>query len=184
MGKTTVAGVLTGHGLRVVDTDVLARELVKPGQPAWDEIKSTFGPGIVSPDGQLRREELACRVFADPPARLRLESILHPRIRLAWQTQIEEWRAAGQTLAVVVIPLLFETQAEASFNKILCVACLPASQQERLAARGWTTEQISQRVAAQLPIEQKVNQANYVIWTEGRLDSTVRQVERILMKAE
>jgi len=184
MGKTTIAQFLAHHGVRVVDTDLLAHQLVEPGEPALQEIASTFGSGIIAPDGHLRRAELARIVFADAAARRQLEQMLHPRIREAWERQLKAWRSAGHPLAVVVIPLLFETQAEGHFDTILCAACRPASQQERLAARGWTGEHIIQRNAAQLPIEQKMARSHRVIWTEGCLESTAQQVELILAKAE
>jgi dephospho-CoA kinase len=180
MGKTTVAQFLADRGARVVDSDVLARQLVEPGQPALQEIQVAFGSGVIGPEGRLCRAELARLVFADPAARRQLEQILHPRIRQAWEQQLADWHSAGHPLAVVVIPLLFETRAEGAFDKILCAACLPVSQQERLAARGWTPEHIAQRLAAQLPVEQKLVRAHYVLWTEGRLESTVRQVARVL----
>ena len=184
MGKTTIAQFLAERGARVVDADVLAHQLVEPGEPALREIESAFGSGVINSDGRLRREELARLVFADASARHQLEQILHPRIRYAWERQIEVWRPAGHPLAVVVIPLLFETRAEGHFDKILCAACHPLSQQERLAARGWTLEQIGQRNAAQLPVEQKMARCHQVIWTEGRLESTASQVKLILAKVE
>jgi dephospho-CoA kinase len=79
-----------------------------------------------------------------------------------------------------VIPLLFETRAESHFNKIICVACSAPTQRERLLARGWTSEQIEQRIAAQMPVEQKIARADFVIWTEGALDAHARQLDRIL----
>ena len=88
--------------------------------------------------------------------RKKLEAILHPRIRECWLAQIETWRRENCALALVVIPLLFETGAEPHFDKIICAACSPAAQHERLAARGWSAEQIRQRIAAQLPVEQKI----------------------------
>ena len=184
MGKTTIAQLLAGRGARVVDTDLLAHQLVEPGEPALREIEASFGPGVIAPDGRLRRAELARIVFEDAAARRQLEQILHPRIRHTWERQIEAWRSAGYLLSVVVIPLLFETRAEDHFDKILCAACRPVSQQERLAARGWTLEHIAQRNAAQFPIEQKMALAHCVLWTEGRLESTVRQIDRVLAKAE
>jgi dephospho-CoA kinase len=79
-----------------------------------------------------------------------------------------------------VVPLLFETQAESDFDKIICVACSTATQRERLLARGWTPEQIQQRLAAQWPIERKIARSDFVVWTEGSLDVVAQQVERIL----
>ena len=128
----------------------------------------------------MRRDELAKIVFADAAARKKLEAILHPRIRERWLAQIEIWRRENRALAVVVIPLLFETRAESHFNKIICVACSAATQRERLLARGWTPEQIQQRLAAQLPIEQKIARADFVVWTDGALDAHAQQLERIM----
>ena len=189
MGKSTAAQCLRQHGAQVVDTDELARQLVAPGQPALMEIRAVFGKSIVAPDGELRRDELAQIVFTDPAARKKLEAILHPRIRECWLARVETWRAApkcregwrgeNRPLAVVVIPLLFETQAESQFDKIICVACSAATQRERLLARGWTPAQIQQRLAAQWPIEQKIARADFVVWTEGAPDTCAQQIERI-----
>jgi len=182
MGKSTAARFLREHGAQIVDTDEAARQLVKPGRPALAEIQKVFGQGMISPDGQLRRDELAKIVFANPAARKKLEAILHPRIREQWLAQIEAWRGEDRPLAVVVIPLLFETRAESHFDKIICVACPPAAQDERLRKRGWTPAQIEQRIAAQMPVEQKIARADFVIWTDGAPEVHARQIERILAR--
>ena len=83
-------------------------------------------------------------------------------------------------LAVVVIPLLFETNGAAEFDGTICVACLAATQQRRLRSRGWKPEHIRQRLAAQWPVEEKIARANYLVWTEGSLDAHARQLERII----
>jgi dephospho-CoA kinase len=180
MGKSTVAETLRARGVPVVDTDELAWQLVEPGEPALAEIQDHFGKDMVASDGRLRRDELARIIFSDAAARRKLEAILHPRILQGWLAQIEIWRKENHPLAVVVIPLLFETQAESHFEKILCAACSPAAQQERLAARGWDAEQIRNRIAAQLPVEQKIARSHFVIWTEGRLEVQHQQVGQIL----
>ena len=136
MGKSTTAQFLRARGAQMVDTDELARQLVQPGQPALAEIQTEFGTNIVAPDGRLRREELAQIIFSDAAARKKLEAILHPRIRGRWLAQVEIWRAENRPLAVVVIPLLFETRAESHFNKIICVACSAPTQRQRLLSRG------------------------------------------------
>jgi dephospho-CoA kinase len=182
MGKSTAAGFLLAAGIRVVDTDEIARALVQPGQPALAEIQKEFGPEMISATGELKRDQLARLVFADTGARQRLEAILHPRIRAAWESQIEAWRADQCPLAVVVIPLLFETQAQDRFDKIICVACGPASQQERLRARQWSPEQIGQRIAAQMPVTQKIALSRFVVWTEGLPEVHRRQITEILRK--
>jgi len=182
MGKSTAAEFLRARGAQMVDTDELARQLVQPGQPALAEIQTEFGTNIVAPDGRLCREELAQIIFSDAAARKKLEAILHPRIRGRWLAQVEIWRGENRPLAVVVIPLLFETRAESHFNKIICVACSAPTQRQRLLSRGWTPEQIQQRLAAQLPIEEKIARADFVIWTDGSLDVHAQQIERIFVK--
>ena len=180
MGKSTSAQLLRDRGVRVVDTDDLARQVVEPGQPALAEVLAAFGHEMAGPDGRLRRKELAQRVFADPAARRQLEAILHPRIRILRRTQVEAWRKEGHPLAVVVIPLLFETKAEAELDATICVACSLTSQKERLLARGWSLEQIEQRIRAQWPIAQKIARADYLVWTEAGLDVHAAQIERIM----
>ena len=180
MGKTASARFIQQRGIAVIDTDVLAREVVEPGQPAWEEIRRDFGEEIIGPDGQLRRDELARQVFADESRRKHLESITHPRIRERWLAQAESWRREGQPLGVVVIPLLFETDTAGAFSAIICAACSLATQRERLLARGWKLEQARQRIQAQWPIEKKIALANYVVWTEGAVEVHELQIERIL----
>ena len=140
-------------------------------------IQTSFIGDVVLTSAAL---ELARRVFASDMSRKPLEAILHPRIRALWLAQVEQWRAEGGPGGVVVIPLLFETNVAKHFDQVVCVACSAATQQQRLAARGWSAEQIQQRLAAQWPIEKKLAQADYVIWTEGNPEVTMAQVDRLL----
>jgi dephospho-CoA kinase len=180
MGKTACAQWFREHSVPAVDTDDLARQVVEPGQPALKEIVKAFGPQVVNSGGELRREFLAEQVFSNPQARQQLESILHPRIRALWRAQAEIWAAEGRELAVVIIPLLFETKAQGEFDATVCAACSTTSQRQRLLARGWTAQHIDQRIAAQLPTDQKAAEADFVVWTEGLLDVTGEQLERVL----
>jgi dephospho-CoA kinase len=180
MGKSTAAQFLRARGAQVVDTDEIARQLVEPGRPALAEIKKQFGDEIISSGGKLKRAELAKIIFADNAARKKLEEILHPRIREHWLAQVETWRKEDCKLAVVVIPLLFETQAESQFDKIICVACSAANRQKRLSERGWTPGQIEQRIAAQMSVDQKIARADFIVWTDGDLESHEQQLDRIL----
>jgi len=179
MGKSVAEEWLRKRGVSVVDTDLLARQVVEPGSPALREIQNAFGSDVVSAQGELRRDELARIVFSDESNRRKLESILHPRIRELWKRQLETWRAQDKPAGVVVIPLLFETGAVAEFDAIISIACSPPSQHERLLKRGWTPDQIEQRIAAQWPIEKKIAGADYVVWTEGSPDVLGEQLERI-----
>jgi dephospho-CoA kinase len=202
MGKSTAATLLAQRGVTIVDTDLLARQLVERGQPALDEIRHAFGADVMAPDGSLRRDQLARRVFSDPLARKTLEDILHPRIRRLWQSQLTEWRAGAGGMAraandpdrptsqhastrffCVVIPLLFETQADREVDATLCVACSSATQHQRLSSRGWNAEQINQRIKSQLPIEEKMARADYVVWNEGTLTALGAQLDRVLGSA-
>lgn len=180
MGKSTSAELLAARGLPVIDTDHLARQVVEPGQPALEEIRKEFGDGIISGDGQLNREAMAGIVFSDSAKRQRLEAILHPRIRERWEAEAERWRVSGCALGVVVIPLLFETGAAPAFDVVVCVACLPASQWRRLEARGWSGEQIDQRIASQWPIQKKMDLSRFVIWTEPSVEVHREQVDCVL----
>ena len=180
MGKSKSGDLLRQRNIPVVDTDVLAREVVEPGEPALAEIVQTFGPDVLDPTGSLNRPELARRVFSDPAARQKLEAILHPRIRDRWQAQILAWRTQGHRLAAVIIPLLFETNAQTHCDFTIAVACSPQSQQTRLLARGWSPDQISQRLAAQWPTDKKVSAADFVIWTESSLEVHAAQLDRVL----
>lgn len=180
MGKSAAAQILERRGVSVADTDVLARKVVEPGQPALGEIKRTFGDSVISPGGRLHRGELARIVFSDSAAREKLEAITHPRIRELWRQQIEEWRSQKIQTACVIIPLLFETNAEGEFDATICVACSAATQQKRLAERGWGPEQIAQRIAAQLSIDKKIAKASFVVWNEGSLEILGAQLNAIL----
>ena len=135
---------------------------------------------MIGSDGALRRDELAKIVFADDAGRHKLEAILHPRIRELWLRQVATWRSEEKPVGAVIIPLLFETAAEIEFDAIICVACSSASQRERLRKRGWTEDQITQRIAAQWPTQKKMDLSHFVVWTEPNVDAHGDQLDRIL----
>jgi len=180
MGKSTAAELLAKRGAKVCDSDALARELVAPGQPALAEIIEAFGSGVLLRDGSLDRAKVGELVFGDSAAREKLEGILHPCIRETWQTRLDDWAAAGERLAVAVIPLLFETEAESSFDKIACVACSLELQRERLRARGWSDGEIDSRIAAQMAVDEKMRRADHVIWTDGPIEAHAAQWDSVL----
>ncbi len=180
MGKSTAAEILAKRGAKVSDSDQLARELVEPGQPALAEIVEAFDGGVLREDGSLDRAKVGELVFGDSAAREKLEGILHPRIRDARQARFDAWAAAGEWLAVAVIPLLFETRAEASFDRIVCVVCSPEAQHKRLRARLWTDEMIENRNAAQLAINEKMMRADHVVWTDGTIEAHAAQWDALL----
>jgi dephospho-CoA kinase len=180
MGKSATASFLERLGVPVIDTDLLARQIVEPGQPALAEIQQTFGNSVVDSEGRLRRDEVARIVFADDTKRRQLEGILHPRIRELWLAQVAVWRAEQRPMGAVVIPLLFETDAAKEFDAIVCTACSAASQRRRLEARRWNAAQIEQRIAAQWPVQKKMDLSRFVIWTEPPLETHAAQVDRVV----
>jgi dephospho-CoA kinase len=183
MGKSTAAEFFARHGVAIIDTDVIARELVEFGQPALAEIARVFGSDVIDPSGRLNREAMARRVFASSPDREKLEAILHPRIRERWLAEVERLRANGHKACLVVIPLLFETGAQSDLDVVVCVACSADTQRKRLLARGWPPAHIDQRIGAQWPTEKKMTLADYVIWTEGSVEVTGDQIDRLLRSA-
>ena len=180
MGKSTAGQLLRQRGVEVTDADLIARQVAEPGQPALREIVRRFGPAVLSGDGRLNRAELARLAFADTAARADLEAILHPRIRAAWEAEAQGWRAAGRACGAVIIPLLFETGAEASFDAVICVACTKASQWQRLSQRGWSRGEIRQRLEAQWPVEEKIGRSDFVAWSETSLEALSAQLERVV----
>ncbi len=182
MGKSTAGQLLAQLGLAVVDTDLIARQLTEPGQPALEEIAHRFGPQVLSKDGQLNRAELARVVFSDDGARADLENILHPPIRATWEAEAESWREAGRDCGAILIPLLFETGAAPRFDAVICIACTEATQAQRLRARGWTDDQIRQRAAAQWPLEKKIALSDFVVWTDTTLEAHAAQLERVIFR--
>jgi dephospho-CoA kinase len=179
-GKSTAAKYLSARGIHVIDTDHVAREVVAAGEPALAAVAKAFGASVIDGAGALNRKALAEIVFADPARRQQLEAILHPPIRARWTAQVEQWRKSAVEVAVVVIPLLFETGAQTNFDSVICTACTEATQQERLRPRGWSDLQIASRISAQWPMDKKIGASQYVIWTEGTLEIHHRQLARLL----
>ncbi len=166
-GKTTVADTLAKLGAQVIDTDIIAREVVEPGQPALDEIRDAFGDDVFHPDDSLDRRALRKRVFADPEDRRRLEGILHPRIREATMAAAEYLDGAYQ---VIVVPLLTSSSLAEEMDRILVVDCAEETQISRLLDRDAETEAQARRIlAAQSSREERLAIADDIIRNDGSL---------------
>lgn len=176
-GKTYVREQFERLGVPTIDADVLAREAVAPGSPGLAAVVSRFGPEVLDTSGGLDRHKLATIVFADRDARLALEAIIHPEVRRATDRWFASLDPAAHPFAVADIPLLYEVGRDRDFGRVIVVACSPETQLRRLMERDGVSEtEARQRVGAQLPIEEKVRRADYVIHTDGPLDDTDRQV--------
>lgn len=177
-GKSTVSAMLAEAGIPVIDADRLAREAVEPGRPAFREVVEAFGREVVGPDGHLDRKRLAGIVFADPAARARLESIVHPRVFEGERAALAHL-ARGQPGGVVVVDaaLLLEAGNHRWMDAVVLVLAPREAQIERLVARDRLSRaEAEARLAAQWPLEAKRPYADYEIDNGGSLESTRRQV--------
>ena len=179
-GKSYVVQRLRQAGVPVVDSDTLAREAVAPGSAGLTAAVERFGPDVLTPSGELDRARLGELVFRDERARRDLEAIVHPIVRRGIADFFRDL-PEDTTLAVADIPLLFETHGERHFDAVIVVACAPPLQIERIMKRdGLSRDAAERRVAAQLPIEEKVRRADYVIRTDGTHEETDAQVAQLL----
>lgn len=179
-GKSSVAKLLAGHGLRVIDADLLARQVVLPGSPGLTEVVRVFGPGILLEDGNLDRERLGQLVFSDPELKAKLDQILHPRIWELLRRQIEA-AEDDRVESVADIPLLFENEREHYFTETWAVVCSDSRQLERLCHRnGLSSSQAKLRIRSQLPNSVKAERATRVIENNGSPRDLEILVERSL----
>jgi dephospho-CoA kinase len=181
-GKSYCLSRLSALGVPVIDADELVREVQTRGTPGLAAIVDRFGTAVLTSAGDLDRASLARIVFADPTARRDLESIVHPLV----YRRIEDWfrSPAGEGIAVADVPLLFESGHEDDFHRVIVAACTPAQQVERLVARGLSDQEARQRIASQLPIEEKRRLADDVIDTSGTQADTDRQVMDLWRKLQ
>lgn len=174
-GKTRVAGLFATLGAAVVDTDVIAREVVAPGEPGLDQLRTLFGPSIITDSGELDRRGLRAIVFADTAKRQALESVLHPLIRGRTLEKLAEVR---EPYAIAVIPLLIETNFREIVDRVLVVDCPVEIQLARLTRRDdLTDDEAHAMIAAQSDRASRLAAADDVIDNSGSIRATRAQVE-------
>jgi dephospho-CoA kinase len=179
-GKTYVATRLREAGVPMVDADLLARDVVAPGTPALAAIRKRFGPDAVRRDGTMDRIRVAQIVFKDKRARLDLEAIIHPAVIKA-VNDFFNGLPRRTPFAIADIPLVYETGREKDFDAVIVVACPREMQLQRLMERNkLSKEDAERRLAAQLPINQKVDKATYVIKNDGSFAETDAQIKALL----
>ena len=184
-GKTTVATLLASRGAAVVDADLLARQVVEPGQPALAELVARFGVDIITPDGRLDRKRLAAIAFADPAARADLGRITHPRIAAASAAAIATWADAGANVVFYEAALLVENRAYTSLAGLIVVAVPPEVQYARLVERDQlSAEDARARIAAQASLADKLAAATWVVENTGDLAALEREVDRVAGEIE
>jgi dephospho-CoA kinase len=179
-GKSTVARLLQEMKLPVVDADVLARRIVEPGQPALKEIAEAFGENVIQEDGQLDRKALGALIFGDAERRALLNSITHPRVAQLAQETFQQHREQGAFLLVYEVPLLFEVGLHHIVDASLLVAVSPEVQLQRLMERDQSSEEAaSSRIKSQMPLEEKLKLADFVLWNNGTLDELDSELQQL-----
>jgi dephospho-CoA kinase len=180
-GKSTVDTLLRALGAEIIDADVLAREVVEPGEPALAEIAAEFGPGVLGPDGRLDRKALGAIVFADPDRRRTLEAMTHPRIRERFQRRLDELAAAGfRGLVFFDAPVMIESGNYRNMDRLVVVITDEATQIARLMARdGIDRDEALRKIRSQMPLTEKAKLADYVIDNSTDRVTTERAVRRV-----
>ena len=173
-GKSTVAKIFKRAGAELIDADIIARQVVAPGRPAWHAIADEFGDQMIMPDGTIDRTRLGTMVFQDAKLRRRLEQIVHPEVRAEIDKQMAHLRAASRDAVVIQdIPLLFETGMTRGLTEVIVVYVDESIQLERLMRRDGIDEALARaRIDAQMPLKQKCRLATVVIDNCGTLAET------------
>jgi dephospho-CoA kinase len=180
-GKSYVRARLASHGIPTLDSDLLARDAVSAGSAGLAAIVARYGEAVLLPDGGLDRRALGAIVFRDAAARADLEAIVHPRVRDATAVWLDRLAAGGESLAVVDIPLLYETGRDRDFDRVIVTSCPRSQQVARVVERdGLSPADAEARIDAQLPTDEKVRRADFVIDTGGTFGDTNRQVDRVV----
>ena len=174
-GKSRVGRRLAAAGLRTIDLDVIAHEVMAPGGAAYAEVVRTFGPAILAPDGQVDRGALGAIVFEDAKARERLNAVVHPRVREEEQRRTAAFAAQPGAVVVTDAALLVESGLHLRFDRLVVVHCPPELQVRRLMVRDGIDDAAARlRVMAQMPGEEKRRFGHFEIETSGPVEETDR----------
>lgn len=181
-GKSYLLGRLGRLGIPCLDADELAHGAMAAGTESTRAIVERFGPDVLDPDGAVDRQKLGPRVFADQQARRDLEAIVHPAVYRAIAAGLIGFEQMGDSIAVVGIPLLFESGHESDFDYVIATTCPVDIQLQRLADRGLSDAEARLRLAAQWSAAEKASRADFVIETSGTFGETDRQLEAVLQR--
>jgi dephospho-CoA kinase len=186
-GKSTVGAMLRELGCHLLDADKVAHSMFEPGGAAYDQVVAEFGSGILTADGRVDRSKLGAIVFADPARMVRLNTIVHPLVLAALDREFAAIeKAEPHGIAVVEAALLIEAGYRNKLDMLVVTWCTPEQQLARLtqrdAGKGLTIEQARQRIAAQMPAEEKRRVADVAIDCSGTIEHTREQVIALLAK--
>jgi dephospho-CoA kinase len=178
-GKSHVLERFRRLGVPCLDADALAHGVTAAGTEATEAIAARFGAGVLDAAGAVDRRILGPLVFADASARRDLEAIVHPAVYRAIEAGLRAFEQLGSALAIVDIPLLYETGKEGEFDRVIATVASRETQVNRLRARGLGEQEAAGRLAAQMPAEEKAARADYVIRTDGTFADTDAQVREV-----
>jgi len=180
-GKSTMADMFKKEGAYIIDIDIISRDVVKPGKPAWRDVVHIFGKEVLNDDQTLNRKKVGDIVFSDAEKRKKLEKIIHPRINAETLTEINEIaKKDNQAIVIIDIPLLIETGKQDTVDKVVLVFTSPQGQIERLVKRdSLSLEDAHKRLAAQMPIENKKKYAHYIINNEEPFEEIQKKVKEV-----
>lgn len=180
-GKSTIANRIATYGIKIVDADKIARDVVKIGEPAYEKVVETFGHSILHSDQSIHRAKLGEIIFNDKNQRQALNAIVHPAVRKEMLHQRDLAVKSGEKAVVLDIPLLFESKLTHFVEQILVVSVEPTIQMERLMQRNTLTrEEAESRIASQIPVQEKEALADAVISNNGTKEDSYEQLEAIL----
>lgn len=182
-GKSAVGALLRDMGFLVLDADSLAHRLMEPGQPAHADVLKEFGADIADAGGRIDRARLAAIVFANPAKLARLNAIVHPRVEEIIFRQFDQWEQSGvRDVAFVEAALLVEAGIAPKLDGLVVAYCAPEQQLARLRARGMSEVEAKRRIAAQMPVQEKLRHATKSINCSGTLEETRAQVRALAAK--
>lgn len=182
-GKSTVSNMIRKQGIRVIDADKIAREVVEIGKPAYEQIVKTFGQDILHEDKTINREKLGTLIFSEESKRQQLNQIVHPAVREEMLKQTEEEKAHQAKIVVLDIPLLFESKLTYMVDKTIVVYVDEETQLKRLMKRNsYSEEEAKIRIGSQLPLKEKVMLADEIIHNQGSIEETRAQVHELINK--
>ncbi|MFH0952968.1 MAG: dephospho-CoA kinase [Verrucomicrobiota bacterium] len=177
-GKSEVGRILAAEGVAVRDADDIARDVMKVGRPAFENVVARFGREMVGADGEIHRSRLAERVFADAGERKALEAIVHPDVIGVLREWLDEVTGQGRA-AVAIVPLLYEVELTDLWDAVICVAATESAVLARAVQAGWAEAAVRDRIRAQKPVDEKAARADYVIQNDGTLDALKRETRKV-----